>query len=502
MDKLYKLLFLLLLPLIVNAQEVWTNYTLSNSGLVSNNIQAIAIDVQGNKWIGTASGVSIFDGTNWTNYTPSNSGLAYNNLGNSDVSAIRIDAQGHKWFAIYGGGVSVFDGASWTTYNTGNSLLVNDYVNCIAIDAQGNKWFGTNSGISKYDGTNWTTYTSGNNSGLPGNTTSPASIRYIAIDAQNNKWFSCSVAGGSTGVCKFDGINWTTYNTSNSGLVDNYVYAIITDVQGNIWFGTNGGISKFDGVNWTNYSYSTGLSVMSIAIDTYGNKWFGISNGGIRKFDDTNWTVYNTTNSGLAFNSVSAIAIDALGNRWFGTQGSVSELSGYPLALKLLSFIGETEDNTDILTWQTTNEKNNKGFEVQRSSDGKAFEDIGFINAAKEEAAIHSYNYADTHPLNGANYYRLKMEDINGSFAYSNTVKLEDGKAVYSSLIISPNPTSSILYIATAAPGKELLIHDVTGRKMMRKVLPNDKNVMDISTLSPGVYFYEYGSEKGKFVKE
>jgi hypothetical protein len=48
--------------------------------------------------------------------------------------------------------------------------------------------------------------------------TNGAFISSIAIDAQGNKWF----ASEGNGVLKFDGANWTTYNTSNSGLADNY----------------------------------------------------------------------------------------------------------------------------------------------------------------------------------------------------------------------------------------------------------------------------------------
>jgi ligand-binding sensor domain-containing protein len=42
----------------------------------------------------------------------------------------------------------------------------------------------------------------------------------------------------SGGLAKFDGVNWTVYNTSNSRLPDNYVRAIAIDGQGNKWIGT------------------------------------------------------------------------------------------------------------------------------------------------------------------------------------------------------------------------------------------------------------------------
>jgi ligand-binding sensor domain-containing protein len=69
-----------------------------------------------------------------------------------------------------------------------------------------------------------------------------------------------------------------------------------------------GGLAKFDGVNWTVYNTSnSGLPLTmlsSIAIDGEGNKWIGTYGGGLAKFDGVNWTVYNTSNSGLPFNDV------------------------------------------------------------------------------------------------------------------------------------------------------------------------------------------------------
>jgi ligand-binding sensor domain-containing protein len=78
----------------------WTVYNTSNSGLPSNDVRAIAIDGQGNKWIGTPNGgLAKFDGVNWTVYNTSNSGLPSNS-----VHAIAIDEQGNKWIGTFGGG--------------------------------------------------------------------------------------------------------------------------------------------------------------------------------------------------------------------------------------------------------------------------------------------------------------------------------------------------------------------------------------------------------------
>ena len=57
-----------------------TFYNKANSGLPSNSVEALAIDAQGNKWIGTDGGLAKFDGVNWTGYTKSNSGLPDNQV--------------------------------------------------------------------------------------------------------------------------------------------------------------------------------------------------------------------------------------------------------------------------------------------------------------------------------------------------------------------------------------------------------------------------------------
>jgi VWFA-related protein len=190
------------------------------------------------------------------------------------------------------------------------------YTPCFAEEGE-YLWIGTAGGglvkLNKLTG-NFIVYDKWN-SGLPDNW-----IWAIAIDGGGNKWIGTYYGG----LAKFDGVNWTVYNTSNSGLPSNYVWAIAIDGVGNKWIGTDGGgLAKFDGVNWTVYNTSnSGLpdnDVLAIAIDGVGNKWIGTFGGGLAKFDGVNWTVYNTSNSGLPDDYVWAIAIDGQGNKWVGT---------------------------------------------------------------------------------------------------------------------------------------------------------------------------------------
>jgi len=66
------------------------------------------------------------------------------------INAIAIDSQGNKWIGTNGGGLAKFNDVSWTVYNTSNSGLPHNWVRAIAIDSQGNKWIGTEGRLAVY----------------------------------------------------------------------------------------------------------------------------------------------------------------------------------------------------------------------------------------------------------------------------------------------------------------------------------------------------------------
>lgn len=91
-----------------DTQLNWTSYTIKN-GLIHNRIQSVCGDKNGNIWVGTPEGISMFDGESWINYTISD-GLVHN-----DVNDIAIGPDGAIWIATEGG-VSLFDGAVWQNF--------------------------------------------------------------------------------------------------------------------------------------------------------------------------------------------------------------------------------------------------------------------------------------------------------------------------------------------------------------------------------------------------
>jgi ligand-binding sensor domain-containing protein len=323
----------------------WVTYDTSNSGLMTNEVFTIAIDAQGHQWVGGQEGVSKFDGTTWTNYN--------NNVNLASIHRIAFDAQGNKWFAS-SGGIYKFDGTTWTHYNTSNSPLLSNHTISIAIDAQGNKWIGSDSCVQKFNNSGWVTYTS-RNSGLAAS----GGVTSILIDGQGTKWFALS--NGS--LCKFDGVNWVTYNAPNTTTIDGLAmdpqgnkwlsgaskalkfdgtnwqaYApypqqilgrepwLTFDLSGNKWFTSEEGITKFDGTNWTTYDANAlglgqnAIHITAVAIDSQNNKWFGLFDKGVLKFDGTRWTLYNGNAMGLGQIAapITSIVVDAQNNKWIG----------------------------------------------------------------------------------------------------------------------------------------------------------------------------------------
>ena len=138
----------------VDAVTTVTYYEWPFSPLPSDNVQAIYIENYHHQWIGTDEGLA-FHG----NFDPKQQWeLFYEQDGliNNNVLSVRGDGQGVTWIGT-AAGVSRYDGEEWTSYTVQDGLA-GDSVFCIATDPNGSVWFGTNFGASNFNGSTWTTF--------------------------------------------------------------------------------------------------------------------------------------------------------------------------------------------------------------------------------------------------------------------------------------------------------------------------------------------------------
>ncbi len=227
----------------------------------------------------------------WTIY-PKGKGL-----GDLWVYDIFFDDDGSSWIATWKG-VSHFDGKSFTTY-TEEAGLLDKWVYAIAKDQDGLFWFGTEGGLNSFDGRTWKAYTHKEGLGAKiggvlegdahrsghhqrdkkGNQIgNPNYVLDIAVDLNNVKW----IGTWGAGLSRFDGQSWQTYIAGTGTIGGNFVHALEIDSEGNLWAGTDKGVTLFDGKTWTTYTTKDGLlndNVFSIAFDRNGNKWFGTWTG-------------------------------------------------------------------------------------------------------------------------------------------------------------------------------------------------------------------------------
>ncbi len=175
-----------------------------------------------------------------------------------------------------------------------------------------------------------------------------------------------------------------------------------------------------------------------------------------------------------------------------------------PLPVKLLSFSGYNKDNENILEWFTATEQNNKGFEVERSTDGSVFKKIGFIDGAGNSNTIRYYSFIDNLLKNpnwtGGGYYRLRQIDFDDNYAYSAIVFIKNSITDEAFINVYPNPVNNILNIIAANKKQNLVITDLLGRTILQEnTLPE---TVDMSSFSAGVYFIIAGEQVFKIIKE
>jgi Secretion system C-terminal sorting domain len=108
------------------------------------------------------------------------------------------------------------------------------------------------------------------------------------------------------------------------------------------------------------------------------------------------------------------------------------------LPLELLSFDATAAGRFTSLIWTTTHEINVRDFTVERSVDGVQYQPAGVVAAQQNYSGNNDYRFTDSFPASGTNFYRLKMEDLDGNFSYSPIKKIDFSATV--TISCYPNP--------------------------------------------------------------
>lgn len=301
--------------------------------------------------------------------------------------------------------------------------------------------------------------------------------------------------GSQNNPFTFAGFNWkepkvdlkfniTVNGNANTGNKTVY-YALWFDANG------NGRFTDADDIFITgNTAHGSAITIQEKAIFINGGTNQGATMGAIRLVATKEPTYFTKVQNG-------AVVV---------SNGEVEDyFISYPVALpvSILSFTAKKQGESVLVNWITANETNNKGFELERSSNGTGWQLLGFVESkaiAGNSTNQLSYNFTDHAPYKGTNYYRLKQIDLDGKAEYSGVVQLNFAGNP-SLLKMYPNPAKNAITITGIEPGSDVRIDDALGKtvlKTMRTANGMTSVNVNISRLQKGIYIVVIIDKEGK----
>ena len=216
----------------------------------SNYIRSLAMDSQNRLWIGTFNDLHIYhEGTDsFASY--SSNPVENGSLSQRSVRSIFMDSQGGMWLGTYFGGLNYYHPIRNRFKNIRNipykNSLSDNVVSCIVEDKDKNLWIGTNDGgLNLYNPITqrFTSYTLQEDESARG--IGSNNIKAVYVDEKKSLVYIGTHAGGLSILHRNSG-QVENFNQRNSQLVNENVYAILPDGEGNLWLGTLSALVRFN----------------------------------------------------------------------------------------------------------------------------------------------------------------------------------------------------------------------------------------------------------------
>ncbi|WP_299990018.1 T9SS type A sorting domain-containing protein [uncultured Pontibacter sp.] len=143
-----------------------------------------------------------------------------------------------------------------------------------------------------------------------------------------------------------------------------------------------------------------------------------------------------------------------------------------PLPVELTSFNARRHTKGVMLTWETASELDNKGFEVQVSTNARDFKAIDFVESKVGTTSLkQNYSFLDTKAVSGTRYYRLKQIDFDGTSSFSaiKAVALDGYSANVSAY---PNPFDDVVVVTlngSEARTVQVVLLDAMGKVLQQR---------------------------------
>lgn len=316
-----------------NLKNVTTykNKIYDRNSITNDNVFSIIQDTTGLIWVGTYSGISIFNpDMNIHHYK--NDPFDHNTISDNMVSALYEDEDGLIWIGSRDTGIDVLNRNTDEIYRITekDSTIPSNAI----YDICGNEQYifvATNKGISIFDKENSTFEIYGESTGLSNKT-----IRCVYYDDLGYLWIGTSLGLFIMDLKTREIIDITDIIKKYSPL-DIYIEDIYKDKDGEYFVATfvQGGLIRLNPKDNKVTVYKreedndkslSNDSVRSIVEGIDNEIWIGTSFG-LNKFDkNTEEFERYTTKDGMANNTIYGVLIDSVGNPWVSTNMGISKI--------------------------------------------------------------------------------------------------------------------------------------------------------------------------------
>lgn len=178
------------------------------------------------------------------------------------------------------------------------------------------------------------------------------------------------------------------------------------------------------------------------------------------------------------------------------TSGDLFCTTSGVLPVVLTVFDSKSNETSIQINWSTASEINFDYFDLQKSNEGWSFNSIARIKGHGTTNKKHSYQFEDTFPFIGKNYYRLTSVDFdNYQETFGVLVHEFSGRKEFH---ISPNPSDgqsvTLNFNFDNEPGEQLVIFDSIGSIVGTYQVSGSGHISFANPLKGGVYFARYSS--------
>jgi hypothetical protein len=256
--------------------DSWSIFNASNSPIPNNIVTTMNVDNNLNFWAGGYGFITKFDSNTWTVWINPTPGVL--------KTSINFDEQNDVWFLSRNDNTissthylaEFSDDSLWTTHSSFNT---ENGTRQMLIDSD-TIWIGDSEGLFLFSGDSLQFIQS--QIGPYG-----LYITDIKKDSSGNIWLAVGLGGWGT-LVKYGGNSFSGFSPVAT--------AIEFDSEGNLWIGTESftfeaEIIKYDGANWTTYNTSNSQMpatnmITDLAFDSFGNLWIGTIDAGLLIFNE------------------------------------------------------------------------------------------------------------------------------------------------------------------------------------------------------------------------